>query len=1264
MAVHDPVFLDGTPYPTIPAGTTTVNVSSSSQLSSALSNAQPGHRIVLANGTYTGDFTVSGRNGTAVNGISIEAANVGQALIGSGSTFRITNCSYLTISGLMFNWQGSGETFQFRGSSHHCRLTRSTFGPSSHSESSNSQTWIFVGDDCYHIRIDHNEIRNKGTSGNGVRVYGSFAKVDAGQGSSAGCRWVRIDHNIFRSIKPEVGNDKEPIRYGVSTMSRTIANGVIERNVLVDCICEPELISVKMGGIRVSGNVMLQSAGGPVLRHGTNSQLVDTYVIDRAGTFGDTIGSGGARFYDADHLIAYNYFDGLVGGNFQGPLLLDTGDAEGSSSNLSGHWRVIGAQVERNVIVDCPEGVRIGDNYSSVPRDCTIRDNLVVDVDNDSAITQRVAPSATVMTNNQYYATTTAANMSQDADTIWRKAGYGPRLTYIDASDVGPSGDLDDSDGTGREYGSGGGGGEPAPAGTPADILNIGAEEGQNHFQLQYALDGSSGNDWTKVEFEDVAAGFSHDPYFKVVQGSASGQTLGVGGVPTASGSNVVLINSDSTSTLVISQGNRVYDGQGHTVKKIQIEASNVTVQNFYVRGASNAGIYSQGSNNIIQNCDIADVREDGSGDINGISFFGNGTKILYNRIDNLVTGDPGDSHTDGIQTWATPSKNSSSNVVIQGNWINGPVNSDPGHIHQAIMAEGPDSDDGGGGGSGTSQNWLVADNYFNSHGTNQCLKFDDIHNVTITRNIFAGESGTMIETGSLSTGIKLYGDNTVTGDYDETGDVDEFSGPGPSESSSGTGEPAVQFRVRADAATTTGSTFPRSELRETRADGSEMAFDAMSGTHELRVKARITHLPSADPEVIVAQLHNGATERISVRTQLVSSQVKLLVRINGTQADPRLSEAYPVGTEFDIRIRVSSGGVVEVFYNGATEPTVTGQLESTGSASWFFKAGCYAQFNASSVSSAEYASVELRDLRVTHSGFGVSVGADATVIMGQAFTRQAEELGLTGVTSRRWRVVARPTAPEEPGPGPGPGPGDQTIAAIRHGWGTPHPLSDEFDYEGVPNATKWKLPGSNWAGHNGNGRRRPERQTVTGGKLVMTGLQNGDSGWLQHRLDQRYGRWEARVRSFAGAPSVGENDNTSNGNDYHPLLLLWPESNSRQQDGEYDFMENGAPGESTLEAFMHFPHPGTSVVQQRHFERPNSNLSQFHNIALEWTSQHLKGFFDGVEWFSTSGGANDVRRNIQDMPSGHLVVQLDNFDGTNQTPATIEVEWVRIYTL
>ncbi|MBC3189919.1 family 16 glycosylhydrolase [Pseudonocardia sp. C8] len=244
----------------------------------------------------------------------------------------------------------------------------------------------------------------------------------------------------------------------------------------------------------------------------------------------------------------------------------------------------------------------------------------------------------------------------------------------------------------------------------------------------------------------------------------------------------------------------------------------------------------------------------------------------------------------------------------------------------------------------------------------------------------------------------------------------------------------------------------------------------------------------------------------------------------------------------------------------------------------------------------------------------------------------------------------ARPADQRVPRPG-------APTAAERHGWGTPLPASDEFDYTGPPDPARWHHAGECWPGHAGNGGRCASRSTVDGTKLVQTGLADGDSAWVASRLDQQYGRWEARVRSEGTGPD--------NGRRYHPLLIIWPSSDRWPEDGEYDFLENGAPGEPCAEAFIHYPH-GRGPVQQEFVRETDCGapLSEWHNVAIEWTPDHIKGFIDGDEWFSFSGGALGSRRDIQAMPSGHLTIQLDNFFGGNMQPATYEVDWVRIYDL
>ncbi|MEV5432553.1 glycoside hydrolase family 16 protein [Streptomyces sp. NPDC052701] len=244
--------------------------------------------------------------------------------------------------------------------------------------------------------------------------------------------------------------------------------------------------------------------------------------------------------------------------------------------------------------------------------------------------------------------------------------------------------------------------------------------------------------------------------------------------------------------------------------------------------------------------------------------------------------------------------------------------------------------------------------------------------------------------------------------------------------------------------------------------------------------------------------------------------------------------------------------------------------------------------------------------------------------------------------------------------------PGSASTAAQRHGWGDPLAAwSDEFDYgsgadPAVPDRAKWLLAGGGpaacWPGHAGNGRRCDANTRVVGGVLRMTGEADGDTGWLASRYGQKYGRWEARVRSRATAPD--------NGRTYHPLLVLWPDSNVHPEGGEYDYLENGAPGESCAEAFLHHPHPEDVPVQQEHARKCGVDLAQWHNIAVEWTSDHLRGFIDGEEWFRFSGGADEDRDCIQCAPSMHQTIQLDNFHGDGLQSAVHEVDWARVYDL
>ncbi|BBG01540.1 glycosyl hydrolase family 16 [Pseudonocardia autotrophica] len=235
---------------------------------------------------------------------------------------------------------------------------------------------------------------------------------------------------------------------------------------------------------------------------------------------------------------------------------------------------------------------------------------------------------------------------------------------------------------------------------------------------------------------------------------------------------------------------------------------------------------------------------------------------------------------------------------------------------------------------------------------------------------------------------------------------------------------------------------------------------------------------------------------------------------------------------------------------------------------------------------------------------------------------------------------------PESPPPVSGtPSQGAGTTAAQLHGWGAPIPeASDDFNGTSLDTA-KWSVYDS--AGHDGNGRRTPERVTVQDGKLILTGLANGDSAGLASTFDQQYGRWEARVRS--SQEDIG-------GTPLRPLLIVWPTSNLWPDHGEYDFFENPAPGVNHLQAFLHLP--GHQPYRQEEARLDGVDTSQWQNIAFEWTPEHLKGYANGVEWFHFD------RHNITGMPSGHLTIQLDADVPNGLNPATYEVDWVATYAL
>lgn len=171
-----------------------------------------------------------------------------------------------------------------------------------------------------------------------------------------------------------------------------------------------------------------------------------------------------------------------------------------------------------------------------------------------------------------------------------------------------------------------------------------------------------------------------------------------------------------------------------------------------------------------------------------------------------------------------------------------------------------------------------------------------------------------------------------------------------------------VQFRAPVNGATTSGSSYPRSELREMTNNGSALAsWSTTSGTHTMFIDQAITTVPATKKHVVAGQIHDPSDDVITVRLEYP----KLFVDHNGV-AGNTLTTNYVLGTRFTVKFE-ASGGQIRVYYNGSATPNDT--LSRSGSG-MYFKAGDYTQSNCdtdSPCSATNYGEVIIYGLTVTH---------------------------------------------------------------------------------------------------------------------------------------------------------------------------------------------------------------------------------------------------------------------------------------------------------
>jgi hypothetical protein len=169
-----------------------------------------------------------------------------------------------------------------------------------------------------------------------------------------------------------------------------------------------------------------------------------------------------------------------------------------------------------------------------------------------------------------------------------------------------------------------------------------------------------------------------------------------------------------------------------------------------------------------------------------------------------------------------------------------------------------------------------------------------------------------------------------------------------------------VQFRAAVNGVTTSGSSYPRSELREMNGSD-EASWSSTSGTHTMVIKEEITHLPNDKAEVVAGQIHGSDDDLTVFRLE----GTKLYVTSGDTTHYKLITDDYQLGTQFEAKY-VVSGGKVDAYYNGDLVATITEDFDGA-----YFKAGAYTQANcdkSAPCSDDNYGEVIIHSLSVTHS--------------------------------------------------------------------------------------------------------------------------------------------------------------------------------------------------------------------------------------------------------------------------------------------------------
>ncbi len=173
-----------------------------------------------------------------------------------------------------------------------------------------------------------------------------------------------------------------------------------------------------------------------------------------------------------------------------------------------------------------------------------------------------------------------------------------------------------------------------------------------------------------------------------------------------------------------------------------------------------------------------------------------------------------------------------------------------------------------------------------------------------------------------------------------------------------------VRFRSSVNGVTTSGSDYPRSELREMTDNGtSNASWNSSSGIHTMFIDQAITAVPLKKKHVVAGQIHDKSDDVIVIRLE----DRNLYVNVDGDNKHT-LDTNYTLGKRFRIKFVVGDNQT-KVYYNYGPDPVYTLDKKYSDA---YFKTGAYTQSNCSKEETSDcndenYGEVIVYQATVTH---------------------------------------------------------------------------------------------------------------------------------------------------------------------------------------------------------------------------------------------------------------------------------------------------------